>query len=109
MTLSFYAREGLLAYVPNNIGRVGQSPRYIGRSHTLGTATKPAEYPATVDPTAFPSPDTQTVARLTHLCRDGAIWPANSETAAACGVQFVPVEYKDGAWVAAERSSPRKR
>jgi hypothetical protein len=49
--------------------------------------------------------DSEDGRKCIRFCRDGAFWPADSQTASLCGVPLVAVEFKDGAWTAAP---PRK-
>jgi hypothetical protein len=99
MQLRFHSREDLLAYVPGSVARFGQSPHYVGRVHVRGDKETASSFPATREPFCVPD-DTPQKARWAKLCREGAIWPADPDTAAALGVAFVPVVFKDGAWVA---------
>jgi hypothetical protein len=42
------------------------------------------------------------------FARSRSLWPADPETARACGVDFVPVELTDGEWVPKPKAAPRK-
>jgi hypothetical protein len=102
MKLRFYAREDALAYVPGIGKQTGQAPRYIGR--TLELKPHLVTYPATVDAHEAnvdpSSPEqSQQLARYCKLVRNGAIWAADKATADAIGVAFVPVTFRDGAWI----------
>jgi hypothetical protein len=46
--------------------------------------------------------------KCAKACRKGALWAADKETAAACGVQFVEVEHADGVWSVAKKSAAKK-
>ena len=100
--LKFYARADLMVAVPGSTAFAGQVSRYLGRETKVENAGTPEEvtsYPATREGFAC-DVDSPLGARAVKLTRrDGAFWPADSETAAACGVQFTPVEFKSGAWV----------
>lgn len=101
--LKFYARADLMVAVPGSTAFAGQVSRYLGRETKVENAGTPDEvvsYPATKDGFAC-DVDSSLGSRVTKLTRrDCAFWPADSETAAACGVQFTPVEFKSGVWVA---------
>ncbi len=115
--LKFYAREDALVRYPGIVPAIGQAPRYIGREFLMGEAergadgkmrtTKPASNPATKDPAEFAEGTAEAAAVMRH-CRKGALWAADKDTAAACGVEFVAVEFKDGVWVKAT-AKPSKR
>ncbi len=99
--LRFYARADLLVYVPGARPGQGESPRYVGRGFVRGEPNKGgAQYPALKE--AFEcDEDSDAARRLVKLTRrDGSLWPADATTAAACGVEFTPVEFRDGAWLA---------
>lgn len=101
--LKFYARADLMVAVPGSTAFAGQVSRYLGREtkvENAGTPDEAVSYPATKDGFACDA-DSPLGARAVKLTRrDAAFWPADSETAAACGVQFIPVEFKSGVWVA---------
>jgi hypothetical protein len=105
--LRFYAREDLLAYAPGSPKNYGQAPPYVGRTLVRGTSTAPSSYPATREPHFAPA-ESEHTERWAKLCRDGAIWPADPETAAALGVAFVPVVYTDGAWIADSKPAAKE-
>jgi hypothetical protein len=93
--LSFLAREDQLVRVPG-IGRgaVGQPVPYVGRVFDAKTRG----YPATEEPYVVDA-DSDSGRRLAELCRrDQSLWPANKETAEACGVEFVAVSFDAGVW-----------
>jgi hypothetical protein len=100
MKLKFYAREDLLVREAGVAPRIGQAARYYGR--TFDPATR--AYPATREAIEVEagSEDGEKCARQ---CRKRALWAADSETAAAIGVEFVDTEFKDGAHTA-KRSKP---
>lgn len=108
--LSFFAREGL-AYDRTRPRRVGQEPGYIGREKRVvdGRVSWPAmstPYVMTLDLGDRLGNDLayRVLPDLcTHDLRNGnpaALWPADAETAAWCGVPFVKVEHRDGEWAA---------
>lgn len=106
MKLRFYARAGCLENWPGSKA-VGQPPRYIGR--TFVASDKPGVLGALVadrEPVELDdgSPDAP---RLMRKCLKGGLWPADKETAARCGVDFVAVEQDaDGEWVARKATAP---
>lgn len=115
MKLRFHARGDQLAAYPNQWLTVGQPKRYIGRDHVpaemnpvTGLATKPASNPASKDAAEFEagSPEGE---RAASFCRDGALWPADRETAAYCRVSFSPVKFSDGEWVESPAADKPKK
>lgn len=114
MRLSFYARESALAYIPGAVKRTGQAPPYVGRELVRGGKDRPAAYPATEAPHVVniderKMVDQQALCRWQKLARDGAVWCADPATAAACGVEFVPVSFRDGVWIRAVTATPVKK
>lgn len=96
MKLSFRAREDLLVRVPGMPPAIGQASMYVGREFDAKTRG----YPASKQAYEVES-DSDEGRRLIKLVRrEGALWPADEQTAKACGVEFVSVEFKDGAYVA---------
>jgi hypothetical protein len=105
MQLSFYAKSDLLVSHPTAARIVGQHPRYVGRKVVVvdGAAT----WPATQQPFVCES-DTDVGRRCAEVTRkDGSLWPANEATARACNIEFVPVEFSDGAWRPAPKTPTR--
>ncbi|HTJ17826.1 MAG TPA: hypothetical protein VL494_13695 [Steroidobacteraceae bacterium] len=102
MQLKFYAREDALVREAGVHPRIGEATRYYGRS--FDTATR--GYPADKEPFVVES-DTEDGDKCAKQCRQKrALWAADEKTAAAIGVPFVPVEWKDGAVVA--KAAPKK-
>ena len=98
MQLSFYARDDLKVTEPGIRRMAGAPPRYVGREFVGPSATAAAHHPATRTPFTCEQ-DSEDGRRLSKVClRDGALWPANRETAAAVGVPFVDVEFAEGEW-----------
>jgi citrate lyase beta subunit len=117
--LRFYARNDAdgprLVTVPGSRPMRGQAAQYVGRKFIPGDAEKgvPAQFPATEAPHEALA-DSDEGRRLVKVTReDAALWPADKETAAACGVDFVAVEVKDGVAVpkspAASASKPSRK
>jgi hypothetical protein len=94
--LKFFAREDQLVFHPASAPLVGQSPRYVGRSHNLETGGFPA-YDASHDFDAT-TPEGVRLAKLVR--REHCLWPADETTASHCGVPFIQTEFKDGAHIA---------
>lgn len=90
--------------VPGTTAHAGQVSRYLGRNTSVANAGTPEEvvsYPATSEGFSCDA-DSDLGRRAVKLTRrDFAFWPADSDTAAACGVEFQPVEFKDGVFVPA--------
>jgi hypothetical protein len=99
--LKFYAREDQLVFVPYITVSAGAPERYVGRRFDA----KLRGYPATKEPFTCDA-DSNVGERLVLLTRrDSCLWPADDETAQACGMRKAPeLKYASGAWVA--KSSP---
>lgn len=97
MKLRFYAREDQLVFVPYITVSPGSPERYVGRRFE----PRLRGYPATKEPFSVDaeSPAGQRLIQL--VARDGSLYPADEETAKACGQKRAPkVKYAKGAWVA---------
>lgn len=106
----FYARGDQLVAVPEQIPMVGSPRLYVGREFlratqdSRGKVLKPAAYPAAKSAHEFDS-DTLTGSlvvdevRRSHRQGCQSLWCADEETAAICGVPFVPVGLQAGSWV----------
>lgn len=99
--LRFHARPGHVCAWPGQ-RHSGQIRRYIGRDHKVERNEKgevslighPAQKePVEIDPA---SEDGRRVLRLMRIESDKPLIPADRETAKACGVPFVEVEWIDG-------------
>jgi len=87
----------MLVREPGSVHVKGARAYYIGRKWD----GKLNGFPAHDEPHAVEA-GTEDAARLAHLCvRDSSLWPADEDTAAHCGVPFVPLKLVDGEWVAA--------
>ncbi len=103
MKLKFHSRrDHKVAWPGANFS--GQPPRYIGRSWLAGDGKSAAAvHPASKDADEV---DTETTAsadveHIKRQCRKGGLWPADRETATACGVEFASVtQDADGEWIA---------
>jgi hypothetical protein len=106
--LRFFARDDLLVTVPGSRPMQGQAPQYVARSFVPGDGVKGAQYPATDKPYECEA-DSDEGRRLVLLTRrDGSLWPADAETAAACGVDFVAVSVKGGVAAPAPKAAPQR-
>lgn len=110
MKLSFYAKPGHCVHWPDRMRVSGRLYQYVGRRFNAETRVHEAIAEPVVVDTEHPDAEHRRVAdRLRRVCaRDGALWPADETTAAACGVAFVPVERHEGEWQPAE-VKPAKR
>lgn len=103
-TLKFYARADLLEPVPNFTPSVGGFPRYVGRVPVIvnGRCT----WPATQEAFEVDS-DSEDGRALIRVCsRDASVWPADQETASACGIEFKALDFADGEWVVRSSNQP---
>ena len=116
MQLKFYAKSDLLVTAPGQAvvrrnaddpDSVGAPLKYVGRTHVPAKldadrrVIRAASNPASEAPYTCQA-DSEKGRRLMKLCRrDGSLWPADRETAAACGVPFVETKFVDGEHVPA--------
>ncbi len=97
MKLKFYPKDDSIVYVPNFPKVRGAIPQYVGRTFVPSDGTKGASFPASAEPFECDSEDENGAALLAKFRRGKRdLWPADKATADACGVEFVPVEVKDG-------------
>jgi hypothetical protein len=98
MKLRFYARPGYMFSLPG-VRVAGSMPRYIGRTVRVEGKTilnAPLPEPATID---SETPEGKRVLRVMACdAPDYPLWPADENTARACGVPYVDVELTDGEW-----------
>lgn len=102
--LSFYARGDLLVTVPGVYPQIGQALPRVGRQ-LASDGSLPATKEAYV--TDSNSDEARRLIKLTR--REGALWPADKETADACGLPFVELTFKDGVWAQKPAPSVSKR
>lgn len=99
----FCAKGRLLVPHPLKPRRVGEVAHYINRKATKTEDGRTA-FPAVAEPFEYDEtrPELRGMDRrlMKRVRRDGDLWPADRETAVACGVQFVPIEFHEGEWVA---------
>jgi hypothetical protein len=108
MKLRFFAKDDDLVYVPTSVRMSGQAPQYIGRRLEQGNdgrdgqPRKAATFPATEEAWECDA-DSADADEILNRFRRGKrrLWPADAETAAACGVEFVRVVVKAGVAVPA--------
>jgi hypothetical protein len=110
MKLKFYGRN---EHTVHFTGRSrGQPDRIIGKTFVPANGKEPPRYALNKDPEEIDSANTE----LAEKCKravanpNGAgLWPADKETAAFCGVEFVPVEFDaDGDWSPARKPAAKK-
>lgn len=111
MILRFIAREDALAHVPGAPYAVGQAAAFVGRSFVCVKGSPPA-YPATREPHEVTLNEAtkdgiNRFARYQKMAMRGDIWPADAETAAACGVDLPSVAFMDGEWKLAAKVDVR--
>ncbi len=104
MKLRFFAREDALATVPGAVVALGQPIQRVGREFVPPKDGKPGSMPATkdaheVDIAEGTPAGVQTFEAYRRLAGLGDVWCADEATAQALGASFVPVEFKDGAWL----------
>ena len=97
-TLKFVAREDLLVRVPFAVQFVGQAANYVNRAKRV-QADGVWGYPAVETPYEVPANSKEAERLILLTQRDGALWPFDEQTAAACGTKFIAVEWLDGEWV----------
>jgi hypothetical protein len=102
MKLKFYARDGHVVHFPGP-KMAGQIHNYVGRQFVLEPDDKLAQSTrvmgkniALKDGFEIDS-ETAEGRDMMHEARCGGLWPANAETATACGCAFVAVKYDDQA------------
>ncbi len=90
MILKFYAREDQLVREPGIGPSIGVPARYVGRYFDAALRGFPAHDNAQAFDTDLV--ESRDIADLKRSTRKGGLWPADTETAAECGVPFVAVE-----------------
>jgi len=105
----FCAKGRLLVPHPLKPRRKGEVAHYVNRKAVQADDGRTA-FPAVSEPLEYDEgrPELRDMdRRLTkRVRRDGDLWPYDRETAAACGVPFVPVTFNDGEWVASSNIKP---
>src|SRR5882672_5456916 len=102
MIYRFYAKADELANVPDAPVALGQPIARIGRTFVMPKDGENfASMPATQEPHEVDDKlkDAKTVEAYRDHARRGHVFCADEATARACGVDFVPVEFADGAWM----------
>lgn len=94
--LKFHARGDMLVREPGSVHMRGAQACYVGRKWDQAAHG----FPAVEEPYCVKA-GTDDAERLKLLCvRDACLWPADAETAAACGVPFTHHKLVDGSWIA---------
>ncbi len=103
--IKFYAKSNLLVKVPGSMAGPGQAELYVGRVFD----PESRGYPASRDGYEVDenSSSGQRLIRLTRI--DDSLWPADEHTASVCGVQYVPVEFKDGYFAEAKKTPTKSK
>lgn len=102
--LKFYAKSDQLVRVPGAQPRPNQPDMYVGRNFDSTSRG----YPATKEGHEVEE-NTDSGRRLTRLVQiDQCLWPADKDTARACCVEFIAVEFKDGSFVEKSKQSPKQ-
>lgn len=109
MKLAFLAKAGLVCHWPAAVRQTGQIYNYVGRTWDAASRVHKANAEPVAIDDEHQDADTRVRAeRLKQLVtRDGSLWPADEATARACGVEFVPVEMKDGEWQPKAAAAPK--
>ena len=90
MRLKFLARNEHTVYWPGSRS-TGQARQQIGKTFVAGKSpSEPARYALDKQPTEVDS-DSPDAPHAIRQCQKGALWAADRETAAFCGVEFVQV------------------
>ena len=106
MLLKFCARKNQLVNArPGVVLPIGQPVPRINR-----TLDSKGRYPA--DPTPFECDSESECGRNALAAmragrKDPPLWPADEQTARACGVAFVPIEHVAGEWVEKSAAAPK--
>lgn len=113
MKLRFYARENIVASVPNAVLALRQHIPRIGRTFVPPKDGKPAMLPATpdaheIDLDMESHVDVQLFEKYRRIAAlDRDVWCADEATARAFATTYVPVEFTDGVWVAKQPDPPK--
>jgi hypothetical protein len=104
--MNYHAKTGRLVAVPG-------TGRWMGITY-LPDEHDEVRWEAQLEP--FPVPERSAHAlHFMQACQKGDIWPADKETAAACGVPFVPLNFVPGSsqnlgeWVPAKNTTQPAR
>lgn len=112
MKLKFYAKPEHVVHYPG-ARFAGQIHNYVGRQFVVSDDPKAArregQNRATKEGFEIES-ESDEGRILTAYAKDGGLWPANAETAAAVGVKFTEVSYDESAfeWTAVAAARPAK-
>lgn len=101
MKLRFCARGTHKVTDPMRPPRTGAPACYVGRVWDPELRA----HPATSTPyEVAPGPAADRLKKV--ISRDATLWAFDAATASACGVEFVPIKFTDGEWVAASQKKP---
>jgi hypothetical protein len=104
----FVPRADMLVRIPYSVQFLNQPAPYIGRAKAQ-LPDGSWGYPATPFPYEVEA-DSKEGKRLVALVRrDGCLLPFDEETAVACGVKFVAVEWVDGEWMPGKQPAKLKK
>lgn len=115
MLLKFHSKPDHCVYYPER-RRAGQIYNYIGRRFVPATDGKtagrhvPTDEPFVIDDEHQDSDTRKAAAILKWRCKsDSSIWPADEDTARACGVDYVPLVKGDDGWLPKPKRLPSKK
>lgn len=95
------------ALVPYKHAAVGQQARYIGRAFDA----KVGGWPATKEPEVIDTDKArrELVTKIGKRAKSRDLLPADEATAAALGVEYVPLRWEAGVWVETPKDQHKKR
>ena len=101
MMLKFLAKDDLLVPVPGTAQFAGQVARYVNREWSEETQG----FPATAEPYCV-AEDSEDGRRLSKLARrDRCLLPADRDTAARIGAEYIQMTLDAGVWITAGESN----
>ena len=107
MELKFCAREDLLVNLkPGVTLGIGQMIPRVNREPDGNGG-----YPASEKPFCCDSESAigkYLVRRMVRAKKQPPLWPADEQTAKACGVKYQPIEFKDGEWLPKAPEPPKQ-
>lgn len=96
--LKFVARGDLVVRIPKAVQFIGQPAVYVNRAKTM-LPDGMWGYPASPEPYQIEAKSPEALRLAMLVRRDECLWPYDEQTAKACGVKFVAVEWIEGEWV----------
>ena len=100
--LRFYARHDHRVWYPGFKAGVGQPPIYLGRKHVPAADGQPSSSPATeqaIECELGSEVANRIIRLMTVDACDPPFFCADEQTAALCGLPYVPAEFSNGVWV----------